>query len=96
MKWQATYLLGIISVLFIQSVNAQQVIDDTIELPLLGMDVSEQEQQAIKRAIEFGREISRIAQTQNGLPYRRDAHAKATGCLRATFSVNGDIMCSIT
>ncbi len=91
MKWQATYLLGIISVLFIQSVNAQQVIDDTIELPLLGMDVSEQEQQAIKRAIEFGREISRIAQTQNGLPYRRDAHAKATGCLRATFSVNGDI-----
>jgi hypothetical protein len=83
-----TFLLA--TLLCFKSVGAPQEVDD-IELPLLGMDVSEQEQQAIKLAIQHGREISRIAQTKNGLPYRRDAHAKATGCLRATFSVNGDI-----
>ena len=65
--------------------------EDDIELPLLGMNISQQEQEAIKKAMQYGREISRIAETKNGLPYRRDAHAKATGCLRATFSVNGDI-----
>lgn len=61
------------------------------ELPLLGMEVSVREQQAIRQSIEYGRQISKIAETKNGLPYRRDAHAKATGCVRATFSVNGDI-----
>lgn len=61
------------------------------DLPLLGMQISQQEQDAIKKAMEYGREISKIAQSKNGYPYRRDAHAKATGCVRATFSVNGDI-----
>lgn len=64
---------------------------DEFELPLLGMEISKQEEDAIKRAIGYGRQISKIAETKNGLPYRRDAHAKATGCVRATFSVNGDI-----
>ncbi|MFC6978042.1 catalase [Microbulbifer taiwanensis] len=53
--------------------------------------MSAQEMAAIERAMEFGREISRKAEKINGPPFRRDAHAKATGCLRATFSVNGDI-----
>lgn len=70
--------------------------DDTpagseFELPLLGMEISKQEEAAIKRAIGFGRQISKIAESKNGSPYRRDAHAKATGCVRATFSVNGNI-----
>lgn len=91
MKHTITRVLGLASFLCVQNVDAQQALEDTIELPLLGMEVSQQEQDAIKRAIQYGREISRIAETKNGLPYRRDAHAKATGCLRATFSVNGNI-----
>ena len=55
------------------------------------MQISEQEQQAITNSIKYARQISKISESKNGLPYRRDAHAKATGCLRATFSVNGDI-----
>ncbi len=46
---------------------------------------------AVESAIQSAREISRRAEGVNGLPYRRDAHAKATGCARALFSVNGDI-----
>jgi len=61
------------------------------KLNTLGMDLSEQEEMAITQAISYGREISRVAEKVNGLPYRRDAHAKATACLRATFSVNGNI-----
>jgi len=63
----------------------------SLPLPLLGMQISEEEQQAIKQSIMYARQISEKAEGKNGLPYRRDAHAKATGCLRATFSVNGDI-----
>ena len=55
------------------------------------MNVSDEERDAINRAMTFGREISRAAEKENGYPFRRDAHAKATGCVRATFSVNGDI-----
>lgn len=61
------------------------------ELDTLGMQISAEEKAAIIRAMEYGREISRKAEKINGRPFRRDAHAKATGCLRATFSVNGDI-----
>lgn len=86
-KW--VLAIGCLSVTALQ---AQQVDSEhEFDLPLLGMEVSELEQLAIKKAIQYGREISKIAETKNGLPYRRDAHAKATGCLRATFSVNGDI-----
>ncbi|MBV1786766.1 catalase family protein [Marinobacterium sp. D7] len=52
---------------------------------------SKREMAAIQSSIDAAREISRRAEEQNGLPYRRDAHAKATGCTRAIFSVNGDI-----
>ncbi|MCC2615784.1 catalase family protein [Aestuariibacter halophilus] len=65
-------------------------INDSIEQHW-GMEISQQEIDAINQAMSLGREISRRAEKINGLPYRRDAHAKATGCLRATFSVNGDI-----
>ena len=61
------------------------------KLATLGMQISEQEKKAIIDSIHYGREISARAEKINGLPYRRDAHAKATGCVRATFSVNGDI-----
>ena len=64
---------------------------DALELDTLGMQISAEEKAAIMRAMEYGREISRKAEKINGPPYRRDAHAKATGCLRATFTVNGDI-----
>jgi len=60
-------------------------------LDTLGMDLSNQEMIAISKSMEYGRRISSWAEKQNGLPYRRDAHAKATGCVRATFSVRGDI-----
>lgn len=63
----------------------------TFQLDSLGMELSAQEQDAITRAMEYGRQISTYAEKHNGLPYRRDAHAKATGCVRATFSINGDI-----
>ena len=46
---------------------------------------------AVESSIASAREISRRAETVNGLPYRRDAHAKATGCARGIFSVNSDI-----
>lgn len=64
---------------------AEQMIDK------LGMEISDRELQAIQKAMEYGREISKAAEKVNGLPYRRDAHAKATGCVRATFTVNPDI-----
>ena len=61
----------------------------------LGMDVPAAEREAIVSAIGSAREISRIAHQHNspkyGNHYRRDAHAKATGCLRAEFEINGDI-----
>ena len=60
-------------------------------LDTLGMELSQEEQAAITQSMEYGRQISTWAEKQNGLPYRRDAHAKATGCVRATFSVNGNI-----
>jgi catalase len=62
-----------------------------MELDKLGMQLSEPEMQAIERSITAARQISRVAETKNGLPYRRDAHAKATGCVRATFSINPGI-----
>ncbi|GAB1620395.1 catalase family protein [Agarivorans albus] len=55
------------------------------------MGITKPEQEAIMSAINSAREISKRAEQYNGLPYRRDAHAKATGCARATFSVNPDI-----
>lgn len=57
----------------------------------LGMDIAPEEIKAIQTAMRLGPKISEAAEKVNGLPYRRDAHAKATGCVRATFSVNGDI-----
>ncbi|QIL89626.1 catalase [Microbulbifer sp. SH-1] len=61
----------------------------------LGMDVSSAERDAIASAMLAGLDVSRAAQQQNspryGDRFRRDAHAKATGCLRAEFEVNGDI-----
>ena len=57
----------------------------------LGMDLSAEEIGAIQQSMEYGRQISQWAEKQNGAPFRRDAHAKATGCVRATFSINGDI-----
>lgn len=61
----------------------------------LGMEISPQERAAIASAVHAGREVSRIAQTHNsprhGERFRRDAHAKASGCVRAEFEVNGDI-----
>lgn len=61
------------------------------DLNTLGMELSKEEIHAIQQSMEYGRQISTWAEKKNGLPYRRDAHAKATGCVRATFSVNGDI-----
>ncbi|MGY5453315.1 catalase [Agarivorans sp. MS3-6] len=55
------------------------------------MGITKPEQEAILSAINSAREISKRAEQYNGLPYRRDAHAKATGCARATFSINPDI-----
>ena len=57
----------------------------------LGMELSEEELSAITRSMTYARQVSTWAEKKNGLPYRRDAHAKATGCVRATFSINGDI-----
>ncbi len=63
----------------------------SITIDTLGMDIAPQEIHAIEEAVRLGPKISKAAERVNGLPYRRDAHAKATGCVRATFSVNGDI-----
>lgn len=61
------------------------------ELDDLGMQISAKEKAAVLSAINSAREVSRIAETRNGKPFRRDAHAKATGCVRALFTVNADI-----
>lgn len=53
--------------------------------------LSAAESAAVKSSMAAAREISRRAEAVNGLPFRRDAHAKATGCVRALFSVNADI-----
>lgn len=55
------------------------------------MGMSQPEFDAVQSSIISAREISRRAEEYNGIPYRRDAHAKATGCVRATFTVNPDI-----
>ncbi|GLQ70803.1 catalase family protein [Vibrio penaeicida] len=55
------------------------------------MGMSQPEFDAVQSSIISAREISRRAEEYNGRPYRRDAHAKATGCVRATFTVNPDI-----
>ncbi len=60
-------------------------------LDTLGMPLSPAQIEAITTAMQAGREISKVAERKNGRPFRRDAHAKATGCVRATFSVNPDI-----
>ncbi|WOX05100.1 catalase family protein [Microbulbifer pacificus] len=61
----------------------------------LGMDISSEERAAIASVMQTARDVSRAAQKHNSLRYgdefRRDAHAKATGCVRAEFEVNGDI-----
>lgn len=57
----------------------------------LGMELSAEEVKAIQQSMEYGRQISQWAAKQNGSPFRRDAHAKATGCVRATFAINGNI-----
>ena len=96
MKYRNVLSLAV-ALAFSQSTVAQQEKDTaaeqlqprTIDLPLLGMTISDQEKKAIEDSIGFARQISEKAQKINGLPYRRDAHAKATGCVRATFSVNG-------
>ncbi|WP_299599491.1 catalase family protein [uncultured Microbulbifer sp.] len=66
-----------------------------LKLNTLGMDISEAEQAAIVSAIQSAWEISAAAHKLNspryGNHYRRDAHAKATGCVRAEFEINGDI-----
>lgn len=72
------------------SALAEPAISDA-HFDTLGMELSEPEKIAITHAMEYGRMISSYAKDQNGLPYRRDAHAKATGCVRATFSINGNI-----
>lgn len=64
---------------------------DASQIDTLGMDISDAEKEAIAKAMHYGRQISRMAEKQNGLPYRRDAHAKATACVRATFTVKDDI-----
>ncbi|MBY6191300.1 catalase family protein [Microbulbifer agarilyticus] len=65
------------------------------ELDTLGMEISAVEQAAIASAIQSARKISKAAHALNspryGDQYRRDAHAKATGCVRADFEINGDI-----
>jgi len=53
--------------------------------------LSPQEAEAVVSAMRSAREISKRAEEINGRPYRRDAHAKATGCVRGLFEVNGDI-----
>lgn len=86
--------LVLVQLLFTQHSVATPDADEDqsyMDIDTLGMEVSEQEKIAIAKAMQYGREISKAAEKINGLPYRRDAHAKATGCVRATFSVNGDI-----
>ena len=62
-----------------------------IEIDTFDLPVDKQEKAQIQKSVCYAREISMRAQKINGGIYRRDAHAKATGCVRATFSVNGDI-----
>ncbi|MFD1218163.1 catalase family protein [Microbulbifer celer] len=74
--------------------NAQQELtSDALDslVTEMGMEMSDAERTAILSSIKSAREISRVAQQHNDGPYRRDAHAKATGCLRAEFEINGDI-----
>lgn len=92
-RLQQLALSSLVAASLIAAAHADDTAARTEMPPLdtLGMELSDQEIAAIQRAMELGREISRRAEKINGLPYRRDAHAKATGCVRATFSVNGDI-----
>lgn len=69
-------------------INSQAV---ALEIDDLGMGLTDSEKAAIAVSMESAQKISTWAAKINGRPYRRDAHAKATGCTRATFTVNGDI-----
>ncbi|WP_317932937.1 catalase family protein [Halioxenophilus sp. WMMB6] len=70
---------------------AQPFTDTMTEVDTLGMTISDAEKAAIVQAMQYGQQISAAAEKINGKPYRRDAHAKATGCVRATFTINDDI-----
>ena len=74
------------------ALSANHQVDAPItELDDLGMQISAEEKAAVLSAIRSAQRVSRIAETRNGKPFRRDAHAKATGCVRALFTVNADI-----
>jgi hypothetical protein len=60
-------------------------------LTALNMVMSEPEIRATAQAMYYGRQVAKAAEAKNGRPFRRDAHAKATGCVRARFIVDGDI-----
>lgn len=57
----------------------------------LNMVMSEPELRATARSMYYGRQVAKAAEAINGRPFRRDAHAKATGCVRARFIIDGDI-----
>ncbi len=78
------------SFVYAQGKSIEDLINE-IDFAKEGVTVSEQEKEAVIKSIKLAKQVSRAAEKINGLPYRRDAHAKATGCLRAEFSVNGDI-----
>ncbi|WP_406829122.1 catalase family protein [Microbulbifer sp. ARAS458-1] len=68
---------------------------ESLDVDTLGMDIPDDELEAIVSAIQSARAISTAAHKLNspryGNHYRRDAHAKTTGCVRAEFEINGDI-----
>ncbi|MEM1191598.1 MAG: catalase [Pseudomonadota bacterium] len=73
------------------SAGADTAVRDKELTTLLSFGLTLPEASAVASSMSSARQISQRAEAINGAPFRRDAHAKATGCVRALFEVNGDI-----
>ncbi|MEO1080307.1 MAG: catalase [Pseudomonadota bacterium] len=73
------------------SAGADVAVSDDDLTTLLSFGLTLPEASAVASSMSSARQVSQRAEAINGSPFRRDAHAKATGCVRALFEVNGDI-----
>lgn len=78
------------SLAYAQNKSIEELISE-VDFSKEGVIVSEQEKEAVISSMKLARNLAKLATEKNGYPYRRDVHVKGTGCVRAEFSVNGDI-----
>lgn len=61
------------------------------DAPQVGEEINPEERYLVPSIVASARKLVDTVQRQSGPLYRRDAHAKAHGCLTATFTVRDDL-----